>query len=765
MTPPIRPERTDRSAQIAAAQKAGYSLDEIAAWLDDNGEAQQAKELRGASTPTARNFGSQVAEGVMGGVGRPIMAAAGTAMQKLTGDDRPMGEIYGQLKDDVDLKSGAYVSRNPGKALAGAVTGAVLSGKVNPMQIKALGNATMLGRAGNASLNAGASGGVASLLNTHENLRSLQGIKNAGTDAAKAAGLSAAAGLVLSPALDALGGGARGLYRMLPDGFRSTVASTADEAATTVRAGAAKTIAPKRTNLDAVREAGGRPALPAPPPSTAVAPRSPAKTPMLEQVRAVGRDLKTMPQWRQQAAEDLAPKAQVEIEPGAARFIAKAQKAGYTIAEVEELSKRADGPDILAELLGDTGVKATDTARLLGNTAGEDIRRSLDARAFDEAPRWQAALERLSKTGIRDPEAYGTELLDAARTQAGPKYTATQGLPVPDSPAASVVKQITTLAADGGPDLWAAARLADASFPKDPTDALTVGQLQTLRQTVDPLIKYGKNPMNASSIEGKSQGRLMDVRSTIDDLAKSSGGADFAEADAITAAAHQKARAFELGTQSLNAESTEELQRLAATSGDPEEFRKGIASARQAQVLRARDGGAGGVQNPYTSAMTGQLQRAVTRAGLPDDAAMGEATRVAESGTNRLATRNRMAGSQTIERGLGVTEDAMGPINPKMAAEAVTNPKGLVGRGIEALWTGAGRKLLGDEMDAASKFYMAGGAPFVNRKGDLVEQMTRDEAIKKLKAMEPALRAKWAQEVMVKGRVGATATDIGRRKR
>lgn len=764
MTPPIRPERTDRSAQIAAAQKAGYSLDEIAAWLDDNGEAQQAKELRGASTPTARNFGSQVAEGVMSGVGRPIMAAAGTAMQKLTGDDRPMGEIYGQLKDDVDLKSGAYVSRNPGKALAGAVTGAVLSGKVNPMQFKALGNATMLGRAGNASLNAGASGGVASLLNTHENLRSLQGVKNAGTDAAKAAGLSAAAGLVLSPALDALGGGARGLYRMLPDGFRSTVASTADEAATTVRAGAAKTIAPKRTNLDAVREAGGRPALPAPPPSTAVAPRSPAKTPMLEQVRAVGRDLKTMPQWRQQAADDLVPKAKVEIDPGAARVLAKIQKAGLTIDEVEELSQRADGPDILAELLGDTGVKATDTARLLGNTAGEDIRRSLDARAFDEAPRWQAALERLSKTGIRDPQAYGEEVVDAARTQAGPKYEATKGLAVPDASAAAVVKEITTLA-DDGLNLWNKARLGDASFPKEPTDALTVGQLQRLRQVLDSHISYGENPLNANSIEKAAQGRLRDLRRNVDDLAKASGGADFAEADAITAAAKRKASAFEAGTKALTAKSKEELQRLAADSGDPEAFREGIASARQAEIQRARDGGAGGVQNPYAPSMASEQRRNVTRAGLPDDAAMGEASRLSEAGSNRMATRNRMAGSQTIERGLGVTEDAMGPVNPQMAVEAVTNPKGLVGRGIEALWTGAGRKLLGDEMDAASKFYMAGGAPFTKADGKVVEQMTREEAIKKLRAMEPAMRAKWAQEVMMKGRIGTAAADAGRRNR
>jgi hypothetical protein len=764
MTPPIRPERRDRSAQIAAAQKAGYSLDEIAQWLDDNGEAQQAKELRGATEPTARNFGSQVAEGVMQGVGRPIMAAAGTAMQKLTGDDRPMGEIYGQLKDDVDLKSGAYVQRNPGKAFAGAMTGAVLSGKANPMQLKALGNATMLGRAGNASLNAGVSGGVASLLNTHENLRSIQGIKNAGTDAAKAAGASAALGLVASPLLDGLGAAGRGAYRMLPNTWRGGIESVADDAATKVRAGAVKAITPKRTNLDAVRDAGRRPALPPAPPSTAVAPRPPATTPMMDRMRAVGNDLKTIPQWRQQAAEDLAPKAQVEIDPGAMRFMAKAQKAGYTLAEIEEMSARADGPDILAELLGDTGVKATDSARLLGNTAGEDIRRSLDARAFDEAPRWQAALERLSKTGIRDPEAYGKEVLDAARTDAGPKYEATKGLAVPDSPAASVVKQITTLA-DDGLDIWKTARLADASFPKDPTDALTVGQLQRLRQTLDPLIKYGDNPMNASSIEGKAQERLKELRGVVDKLAKSSGGASFEEADAIMAAGYRKARAFEAGTKALRAKTQEELQRLAADSGDPDAFREGIASARQAEVQAMRDGGAGGVQNPYAPAMASPQRRAITRAGLPDDAAMTEADRLSESGANRMSTRNRMAGSQTIERGLGVTEDAMGPINPKMAVEAVTNPKGMIGRGFEALWTGAGRKLLGDEMDAASKFYMAGGAPYTTRDGKVIEQMTREEAIKKLKAMEPAMRAKWAQEVMVKGRTGAAAADALTRKR
>lgn len=752
MTVPFRPDDTkDAVAFAAAARKQGFSADQIADALERNGHAQYAKELRGARENSVANAGASAADGVVWGVLNPIAAAAGTAVQKLSGDDRDMGTIYQQLKADGDNRSRAYSDANPGMALGTKVTGAFLSGKANPAALRVLGNATMGGRAVNSAVNAGAGSAAASLLNTEENLRSVQGWKNAGTDAAKAGGIGAAAGLFASPLLEGAAGLVRGGYRMLPQAFQDGAERAVDN---TVGRG---TRAVRGAAADAVEKlAPASPSAPSLPSSSsgAVVPSGAGAPPAPRSVRDVVRQEARA--GVQAVAQGIrgTPKGEQPME-GVARIINRLQAQGMSIDELERLSQTADGPDIIAELIGEKGIRDLDAANLLGNKAPDMIRTTLDGRAADELPRWQAALERLSGVKMRDPQAFGREVVDNAMSTARPKYDATQPLPVPDASAAGITARLQELS-DDGLNLWNKARLADASFPKEPTDQLTVGQLQRLRQVLDDQINYGANPLNQNSIERSAQARLKALRSEVDGIAKRAGGTAFEEADAEVAKAMRKAQAFELGaTDGVRAKSPEELTTLAQQSGDPDAFREGIASARQMQVQGMRDGAAGGIQNPYAAAMGSPGARAVTRAGLPSDEAMTEAKFLAERGAKRMGTRNAVLGnSSTTRRGLDVMEQVGGAVNPMELAAAVANPTQAGARGLSALWTGARRRVLGDQMDEMAPLLLSGADG----------QMSRADAIAKLRELYPILEAKWAQDVLLRGRAGAAIGDRATRR-
>lgn len=730
MTPPIRPEGFDAVGFVKEARRRGIAPQDINTVLRENGHGQYANELESAAKQST-GVGPALFEGAGWGLDKPILAGAGTVMQKLSGDSRPMKEIYQQLKADVDNRSGVYRSENPGTALAANLTGAVLSGKANPMLSlskatpvigKALPAAgTWTGRAIQSGANAGAQAGVSSIANTPQDLNTFEGWKNAALDAGANAALGFGFGTLASPVFETVG-------KMVPSRPVKAVGSAVDKVVNTGRNALADA-------LEAADAKMAPKALPSAQTTTAVAP-SPAKL-----------------SWLQRTAADVRPTASVEIDPGAARIISRLQAQGMTVADLEKMAEKADGTDILAELIGEKGLRDLDQMRILGNKAPDQIKTALRGRAMDEAGRWQAALEKFQGAPMRDAEAFGNEVIQKTKDQAKPLYDATQQTKVSPDDAKSLLAEIKDLK-DDGIDVWKEVRLSDKTFPKKPTPDLTVGQVQRLRQAFDKRIDYGNNPL-APSLDKAAQGRLSDLRNMADDIAKRHGGADFVQADAIREEGFTAARAFASGEKALHAKTPEELQRLMQESGDPESFRQGLASARQAQVQKMRDGVGGGFQNPFAAATGSPMQREITKASLKNPADMAEVERLATAGERRMATLHKMGGSQSGERVADMAEQMGGAVNPGTVVQAVSNPQEAAGRGLSALWNGAQRRLLGNEMDAASKFMLA-GAP---------GQMPLAEGLAKLKRAEPALDEEWRRQVINRGRVvGTTLSNLANRK-
>jgi DNA-binding transcriptional MerR regulator len=681
-----------------AARKQGYSLEQIAEVLTRRGEGQYAKELLASGQDSPRNFGLAAGDGAAWGLLAPMAAAGGAAVQKLSGDDRDLVSIFKQLRDDANLRERNYSDQNYGKALAARVVGAAASGKLNPMALKipGVGNATWGGRALNTGANAAGGAGAASLLNTEENLRTMQGAKNAGRDAATSAVIGGAAGLVLSPAVEGLGTLAKGMYRMLPETARGSLAAVP---------GAARRAMPPSAS-STLELQGGLP--------SGVQAGTPA------------------------------------MQGGAARVMNRLQAQGMTIDELERLAQQADGPDIIAELIGEKGVRELGTANILGNKAPEKIRGMLDERAAGEPDRWLAALERLLPTPTLDRGTFRANAMQSAAETAAPGYGASQGTGVPAEELGGIVRRLQQLRNDGL-DIWKLAKLSDEAMPPMPEDELTsmtVGQLQRLRQVLDEKIQYGQADAPLGSIERVANARLQSIRADIDRLAKARGGTPFQDADRAIATGEGASESFEAGYRAAQmARNEEEVTRLAKAARDPEAFRQGIGAYRQEQVIGARDGGAGGFTNPYAPAMATARARAITRAGLQDATAMPELERLAISGANRARTRNTTLGnSATAQRGADVAEAVGGAVNPLELGAAALNPMGAGQRGLSQLWNGARRRVLGDEMDDMAPLLMGGGPG----------QPSREDVIAELRRMGPVLQAKWAQDVLLRGR-GAAA--------
>lgn len=147
MTPPVRRR----------------SLEEIFGGRAPEPEAQRAQSRLGG-------LGPALAQGVLAGVANPIMAAAGTAVRKLQGDDRSLADIYGQLKGDVDTQEREFARAYPGTNLAANVAGGLASAATGGVgaalnRITPLSGLSALGRAGNAAVQGAVAGGVAGAVN------------------------------------------------------------------------------------------------------------------------------------------------------------------------------------------------------------------------------------------------------------------------------------------------------------------------------------------------------------------------------------------------------------------------------------------------------------------------------------------------------------------------------------------------------------------------------------------------------------------------
>lgn len=721
--PPTRRRTFDYVGFAKAARQQGVPLDEIARVLTEEGHGDYATELLRAREPSGTNFVGQVAENLPMGLGRPLQALGGAAVQKLSGDDRDFGAIYAQLKADADNRSAAYVDANPKKALGAAVLAGVSSARLNPALfanrvMQPLSRSTVLGRAGNAALGSGTASAVAGAANADGD------VGDRARAGATAGALGTLAGGVLSPVMDAGGATGRFLSGQLPERVRARVGRTANR----LLEGPARVLEGAADALDT--ETAG-----------------PTRRAAAEGLRAL-------------TSRQAGP-----VDPGVARLITRLQAQGLSLDDLERLSQQADGPDLLAEVIGQRGIDDLNAARNLGHTAPDAAKAALDLRAGGEADRWLDVLERLMPTPTVDPKTYATQRTAAADAVANPLYAQATPRPVPAEATEGVMDRIAQLRADGI-DLWKLAKVADEGMPAMPSlepnplgerelPALSVGQWQRLRQAADKLAQYGETEAPAYAIERQAIGRLRSIRDDIDQLAKGYGGQPMVDADAAVAQGQTASEAFASGYRAAQlARSADEVARLAQQSRDPEAFREGIAAYRQQQVQAVRDGGAGSVQNPFTPAMGSPRNRMITRAGLRDATAMPELERLAERGAARLSTRNQvLGGSPTAQRALSAAEAMTGTVDGADVAQALTNPQGVATRGLSALWDQAQRRAVGRDMDAYANVLLA-GAP---------ERMTRELMLQRVRALAPLLESQWAQEVFLRGRMGQTAGEQLRR--
>lgn len=686
----VRPE-FDAVAFAREAQRRGMTMDDVIAELERRGATQYARELRSARTPGA-SLRSGAVEGILPVVGRPIMAAAGTAVQKLSGDDRPLGEIYDQLRADVETRERAAYDANPGLrdlgVFGGAMVQSIIPGVGQAARVLPGNQGTLGGRALQSGMLTGAQTGLQGFLNADGDLRAklLEG--------SAYAGLGAAGGAAGSVLLEGLGKGIKGGYRLFtPRPVQQAVGDAAERVGGAVRKA-----------RDAALTAAG------------VGPQRPP----------------------------------IRVDPGAARVLNRLQAQEMSIPDLRSAANEVGETGILAEAIGEKGVRDLSTANILGNKAPEQIREALDERARDEATRWQRDLERLTKGRIRDPEAMMERVRQLARRRANKWYQRSAGLPVPDGAAASLLNRVETLRDDAGIDLWKLARSMDETFPKEPTEQLSVGELQRLREALDSFIRYNEKTLGTSTAERLAQNRLRGLRGEIDEVTKAAGGEAQVKGDAIYSTYLKRGEAFVAGaTKAKSATTDEALRRLQRQTGQPEAFGRGVASMRLAEVDAMRDGMGGGIQNPFVPAMGSPTRRMVTRAAMPTDAAMEEAEMLAQQGQRRLATRNEVLGnSATARRTTDVAEAAAGMANPLDVAQAVANPVQGATNASRSLWDAVRRRALGDEMDQTVPYLLAGGtrSPY-----------TRKEAIDRLEQMLPLLQSQWAQQVLRRGVVGGAA--------
>jgi hypothetical protein len=166
-------------------------------------------------------------DGFLGGTGKAITAGAGTAVRKLfQGDERPIPDIYRQLKGDVDEREQAFAEDNPGVVtglnIVGGITGAVTSPAIRAANaIMPFGKASFGARAASNAVMGAAGGAVADASNA-ESLGEVPGrlMRGGGFGAVGGAGLGAL-----------FEGGARVLARSVPEppqlGPRAPVRRTA----------------------------------------------------------------------------------------------------------------------------------------------------------------------------------------------------------------------------------------------------------------------------------------------------------------------------------------------------------------------------------------------------------------------------------------------------------------------------------------------------------------------------------------------------------
>lgn len=434
---------------------------------------------------------------------------------------------------------------------------------------------------------------------------------------------------------------------------------------------------------------------------------------------------------------------------GARRVLGRLGKQQMSIDDLAAASSGADTPDILAEVIGPKGVRDLRTSRAIGQTAPGGIETGLMERGVEDAQRGVEALKQGTGGRARDASVVAQELDDQIRPTTVPLYNKGGANKANPERVQAIAAEVAQLA-DDGVNIAGKARAAVKGFPKAmvdengvPISDMTIDQLLTLRRTLDHSIKYGSSREGLSSIEKAAQGRLRELRGMIDEAVKEVP--EIAQADALTAGAKQGARAFESGEQALREGSKEGLDALKTEAANPEQFRLGAASQVIKGAEKVKDNGG---FNPMRAAFDSPTKRMVTREAFPDENAFEAARRASGTIDKRLATKNAvLGGSQTAEK---LADQMEHGLDPSFIENLVTgNARNLGVKTVSKGIAEARRAFVGQELDEAAKFLMA-GAP---------GHMTRAEAIAALRAAEPEIRAQLRRQIAVSGGVGVGVGD------
>ena len=259
-----------------------------------------------------------------------------------------------------------------------------------------------------------------------------------------------------------------------------------------------------------------------------------------------------------------------------------------------------------------------------------------------------------------------------------------------------------------------------------------------------------------AELEGRTGGtatkryaQLMQARNDVDALLYEfanqgeDGASLWGAANQAYARPMQEADAFAEGVRGGRGIQPPDVPRL--LSGDAAASRaRGVANTIQDDLARlGRDEAAGAIRNPAPVLMGSDAAdaRLMVAAG-GDEAKVGRLREQARNVGRRLQTRQQViGGSQTFDKFADAAEQGMAPGDLLQAAQSPTTAAlRALGRGANALQ----RNVVGQDMDAMARLLMS-GAP---------GQMSRREALARLRELEPAISALMARQAMMRGTLG-----------
>lgn len=449
-------------------------------------------------------------------------------------------------------------------------------------------------------------------------------------------------------------------------------------------------------------------------------------------------------------------------------------RAGKTPDQLRAATATADDADIMAEIVGQRGVRSLGSAHRYG-LQPEPIAKTLDARAMDEGANFANKLETLTGAKIRDAKSVADEAMTAVKPTVDAKWASAAPKQVPRESLEPLVDDLDKLRRDGV-DVWRPARAADETFPESmapfrsktdepppvsqildasgtpfakesgPKPSMTVGELRRVRESLDAAIDYGDLP-HADSQTKAAQARLKALRYDVDKIVKQFGGEDAQQADALFSGAKAKGESFAQGERLRSGadptSATEEgLTNAVKNARDPEALRQGAASNLQNSVRTANDGTGGSIGNPVKAGFGSPKVKARSAIAFDDPAKFKEAEKAAENVTNRMRTRGQVLhGSQTAER---LADDIQEIAPGFLESLAKGNVFGAGGAALKFANQGA----RGASLDRKARILLAGGPG----------QMSKDDANDLLAAAYKfVLRdgAKQSNRAAMAGRVAA----------